>query len=133
MSSTAIWGGEVLSSALSSAKAGQGAMVLREATIDSRLDALREVALTLLGAVDSLRGTQPSANYSIRLQDEVQRFETDLIRTALARTGGNQASAARLLGVKHTTLNAKIKRYNIGCAGNANEAHKDLGAQEIAS
>jgi len=131
--STAIWRGEILSSALSSAKAGQGSMQLREATIDTRLDALQEVALTLLGAVDSLRSAQPSPDRSIRLQDEVQRFETDLIRTALERTGGNQARAARLLGVKHTTLNAKIKRYKIRSDGYSGEAGKNAGDREIAA
>lgn len=133
MSSAAIWRGEGLSSALSTAKASQGSVLLREATFDSRLDALKEVALTLLGAVDSLRGAQPSRGQSIRLQDEVQRFETDLIRAALERTGGNQAGAARLLGVKHTTLNAKIKRFKICCDGAANEAAKDIGNHEIAA
>ena len=133
MSTPAIWRGEILSSALSSAKAGQGATLLREATIDTRLDALKEVALTLLGAVDSLRSAQPSRDHSIRLQDEVQRFETDLIRTALDRTGGNQARAARLLGVKHTTLNAKIKRYKIRCDGYVDEAGKDQSDREIAA
>jgi transcriptional regulator with GAF, ATPase, and Fis domain len=43
----------------------------------------------------------------------VKKFEADLIRAALVRTGGNQARAARLLGVKHTTLNAKIKRHQL--------------------
>jgi transcriptional regulator with GAF, ATPase, and Fis domain len=129
MSSAAIWRGE----GLSSATAGQSSILLREATLDNRLDALREVALTLLGAVDSLRSTQPSRGHSIKLQDEVQRFETDLIRTALERTGGNQARAARLLGVKHTTLNSKIKRYKIVWDGCANEADKDIGDHEIAA
>jgi len=32
---------------------------------------------------------------------------------ALAETGGNQAKAARLLGIKATTLNSKIKLFNI--------------------
>ena len=133
MSSAAIWRGEVLSSALSSARAAQGPMLLREATIDSRLDALKEVALTLLGAVDSLRSAQPTRDHNIRLQDEVQRFETDLIRTALEKTGGNQARAARLLGVKHTTLNAKIKRYRIRCDGSVESADKDIASRERAA
>jgi len=127
--STAIWRNDVLASALSSAKAGQGSVLLREATLDNRLEALRDVAATLLEAVDSLRVAQPSRDHSIRLQAEVQRFETDLIRTALERTGGNQARAARLLGVKHTTLNAKIKRYKIRC----DDAEKDIGDREIAA
>ena len=44
---------------------------------------------------------------------EVERFETHLIKMALAETGGNQAKAARLLGIKATTLNSKIKLFNI--------------------
>jgi len=132
MSSAAIWRGDVLQSALSSAKAGQGSILLREATLDNRLDALRDVAATLLEAVDSLRSAQPSREHNIRLQAEVQRFETDLIRTALERTGGNQARAARLLGVKHTTLNAKIKRYKIRCDGHAEDG-KGITEHEIAA
>ena len=44
---------------------------------------------------------------------EVQRFETALIKLALEQTEGNQARAARLLGLRATTLNSKIKVYNI--------------------
>lgn len=49
----------------------------------------------------------------IDFYDEVQRFETHLIKMALAETAGNQAKAARLLGIKATTLNSKIKLYSI--------------------
>lgn len=45
--------------------------------------------------------------------DEVARFEISLIRHALEITGGNQSRAARLLGMNTTTLNNKIKSYNI--------------------
>src|SRR5258708_22279456 len=119
MSSAAIWRSDVLTSALSSAQAGRGSILLREATLDNRLDALRDVAATVMEAVDSLRTAQPSCHHNITLQAEVQRFETELIRTALERTGGNQAPAYRLLGVKHTTFKAKIKRYNILVNGEA--------------
>jgi hypothetical protein len=49
----------------------------------------------------------------INLYDEVSRFECELIRCALAHTGGNQVRAARLLGLKTTTLHNKIKHYRI--------------------
>ena len=49
----------------------------------------------------------------IDFYDEVQKFETHLIRMALAETGGNQAKAAKLLGIKATTLNSKIKLFGI--------------------
>lgn len=129
MSSAAIWRGK----GISPAKSPPASVLLREATIDNRLNALREVALTLLDAVDSLRSSHPSRDHHMKLHDEVQRFETDLIRNTLEKTGGNQARAARLLGVKHTTLNAKIKRYRIACDANTAEADKEVGDNEIAA
>ena len=79
-----------------------------------RLKTLRELALALLQEVDSIKGSgslesKPSVDFS----EEVRRFETDLIRWALMRTGGHQRRAARMLNLKVTTLNAKIKRYRI--------------------
>jgi DNA-binding NtrC family response regulator len=56
-------------------------------------------------AVDVSRG--------VNFYDEVRRFEIDLIRRALDQTGGHQSRAARLLGMNATTLNSKIKTYNI--------------------
>ena len=44
---------------------------------------------------------------------ELERFETFLIWLALDETGGHQARAARLLNMKPTTLNSKIKLYGI--------------------
>jgi len=49
----------------------------------------------------------------VNFYDQVRRFETDLIRRALDQTGGHQSRAARLLGLNATTLNSKIKSYNI--------------------
>ncbi|MEP6706323.1 MAG: sigma-54 dependent transcriptional regulator [Pyrinomonadaceae bacterium] len=49
----------------------------------------------------------------VNFYDEVRRFEIDLIRRALEQTGGHQSRAARLLGMNPTTLNSKIKTYNI--------------------
>jgi DNA-binding protein Fis len=45
--------------------------------------------------------------------DEVERFEIRLIKLMLKMTGGSQVRAARLLDLKPTTLNAKIKQYGI--------------------
>ena len=49
----------------------------------------------------------------IKFDDVVRQFETNIIKQALIITGGNQARAARLLGIKASTLNYKIKLYNI--------------------
>ena len=78
------------------------------------LDSLREAALTLMREVESLASRQePGDDQKLGLQQEVQRYESELIRHALQRTGGNQRRAAKLLGVKVTTLNCKIKRLGI--------------------
>jgi DNA-binding NtrC family response regulator len=77
------------------------------------LDNLREAALTVLKEVESLTNNQPEPEGQLGLQEEVQRYEMELIRNALQRTRGNQRRAAKLLGVKVTTLNCKIKRYGI--------------------
>ena len=50
----------------------------------------------------------------INFYDEVRRFEIDIIRQALAYTNNHQSRAARLIGMNATTLNSKIKSYNIG-------------------
>jgi transcriptional regulator with GAF, ATPase, and Fis domain len=103
-------------------------MVLHnEVVLDNRLTALREVALTLLREVESLRITEPvNLSRKVRLSDEVQRFEVDLICSALTRTAGNQTRAARLLGVNLTTLNSKIKRYKIPIDGHKQELEKTV-------
>ena len=58
-----------------------------------------------IAALDIVRG--------ISFYDEVSRFEIELIRRALEITGGHQSKAAKLLGMNNTTLNSKIKVYNI--------------------
>ena len=77
------------------------------------IDTLREAAITLLREVESLASQQEPAPVRLGLQEEVQRYESELIREALQRTRGNQRRAAKLLGVKVTTLNCKIKRLGI--------------------
>ena len=81
------------------------------------LDSLKEAAMTLLREVESLASRQPHTNHQqLGLQEEVQRYESELIRSALQRTRGNQRRAAKILGVKVTTLNCKIKRLGIELA-----------------
>lgn len=69
------------------------------------------LALTLLREVENLEEQNTSG--ALDLQSEVHRFEAEMIRSALIRTGGRQRRAARLLGMKTTTLNSKIKRYQL--------------------
>lgn len=79
----------------------------------NKLNDLREAAITLLKEVESLTNSHPEPDRKLGLQEEVQRYEIELIRGALQRTRGNQRRAAKLLGVKVTTLNCKIKRFGI--------------------
>jgi len=44
---------------------------------------------------------------------EVERFEINLIKSALRITGGSQVKAAKLLKLNATTLNAKLKLFKL--------------------
>ena len=90
----------------------------------NRIQHLLELAFSLSKELESLFRDKNFTEQSDRLQtldlsegvdfyDEVQHFETGLIKVALDHTGGNQAKAAKLLRIKPTTLNSKIKLYNI--------------------
>ena len=50
---------------------------------------------------------------SLDLKARVEELEGRLIRTALERSGGNKAAAARLLGVSERTLWYKLKAYKV--------------------
>jgi DNA-binding NtrC family response regulator len=85
-----------------------------DSSVDARLNTLRETVLLLLDEVESLAISKPvDIRNGAHFSDEVRQFEVSLIRTALGRTSGSQTRAAKLLGLKPTTLNAKIKRYGI--------------------
>ena len=88
------------------------------AEIDNRLEALRVLSNSLVREIEALlREKTAGMPGKINLIEEVHRFEKDLIRCALVRTGGKQRQAARLLNVKVSTLNAKIKRYGMDPSG----------------
>jgi len=94
----------------------------RDVPLNAHLENLREIASTLLTEIDSLNRLTPATTSPMDLKDAVKNFEIDLISAALERTRGNQSQAARLLGVKHTTLNAKLKRYQIRYSAPSSEA-----------
>ena len=82
--------------------------------MNHRLKTLRELATTLLSEVEEMASVRPpDIKSGINIYDEVRRYEIELIRRALKLTSNHQARAARLLGVKTTTLNSKIKRYKL--------------------
>jgi DNA-binding NtrC family response regulator len=52
----------------------------------------------------------------LRLPDEgliIRQLEIDLIRQALARSGGNRSHVANLLGLSRDTLLYRLKKYAI--------------------
>jgi len=49
----------------------------------------------------------------IPLKELIEGIEKNVILRTLYRVNGNQKEAAKNLGVKYTTLNEKIKKYNI--------------------
>lgn len=85
----------------------------------NQLEALKSLSQLLLREINSLDGmhatlmSEIGSDKPIKLLDEVQRFEANMIRCALIRSMGNQTRAAKLLGLKATTLHAKINRYKI--------------------
>lgn len=84
------------------------------------ISSLRELTFNLLRKVESIGEVHmPDIESGVDFYDEVSRFEIDLIKRALVRTAGHQRRAARLLNLKVTTLNSKIKHYHIGLVGSA--------------
>lgn len=85
------------------------------ASADVRISSLKILAQSIVREIQSLEAEDSASSAdTLDLQAEVHRFEAELIRCALVRTQGRQRRAARLLGMKVTTLNAKIRRYKIG-------------------
>lgn len=87
--------------------------IIRE-SLSHRIGALKELTKVLLDEVEELETVRSlDISRGINIYDEVRLYETALIRRALRLTGGNQKKAARLLGLLPSTLNDKIKRYQI--------------------
>jgi DNA-binding NtrC family response regulator len=89
-----------------------------------RLEKIKDMASALLQEAESLAHGNALAEASNAVEDlnersrmnffdEVRRFEMRLIGRALELAGGNQARAARILGLGTTTLNYKIKSYEM--------------------
>ncbi|HVQ38329.1 MAG TPA: helix-turn-helix domain-containing protein [Pyrinomonadaceae bacterium] len=100
-------------------------------SVGGNITSLRELTFRLLRKVESIGEAQtPDIENGIDFYGEVSRFEIDLIKRALIQTGGHQRRAARLLNLKVTTLNSKIKHYNISLIDRA-YSYPISGATEI--
>jgi DNA-binding protein Fis len=92
----------------------------KEVNLNRRISVLKDVSQTLSKALDSIEELKmagairlPNVAEGISFYEEVSRFEISLIQLALRYARGNQRNAASLLGLKTTTLNSKIKSYNL--------------------
>ena len=92
--------------------------------VQNRLQRLVSLAYSLLNETESLARdkafTEASANLrslnvaeGIDFYKEVEQFEIELIKLALDHCRGSQVKAAKLLSIRPTTLNSKIKLYGI--------------------
>ena len=79
---------------------------------NSNVSILKNLASKMLMEVESM-DSGPYFSKDFSLVKEVERFEMDMIRHALLVTDGHQLNAARLLGMKATTLHYKIKRFGL--------------------
>ena len=87
----------------------------------SSITNLKELVLRLLCEVQCITEVNKlTIGDGLDFYDEVSRFEIDLIKRALIQTGGHQVQAAKLLNLKVTTLNSKIKHYQINPTGFGN-------------
>ena len=92
------------------------ARVTNDSEVGHNVDQLVVLAKALANEVETLKSelaTDKSHNKPINFYDEVERYEIELIRRALDQSGGNQSKAAKLLHLKSTTLNAKLKHYGL--------------------
>jgi len=131
MESTTIWESDELEIGNSAPANGEDKENRAQAT--SNIKNLRELTLRLLREVQSI-GEVHTVNLEggLDFYSEVSRFEIDLIKRALLQTAGHQGRAAKLLNLKVTTLNSKIKHYNLSLSGYA-EGYPLVQAREIAS
>lgn len=86
----------------------------KESKFDKKIETLQTVAGSLLEEIKSLRFVVDFEDEDgIDFYEKVGRYEAHLIETALERSGGNQAKAARLLNLKPSTLNMKMKNLRM--------------------
>ena len=86
----------------------------RNSEFVDKLDSLRSTIRSLLHEV--ALETQPvniDPENGIDFYENVERFEIQLIESALEATGGRQNRAAKLLNLRTSTLSAKMKALNM--------------------
>jgi transcriptional regulator with PAS, ATPase and Fis domain len=90
----------------------------RSKVLSDRVERLAAITLDLTMEIESLLSCDtvirlPSFDKKIDFYREVRNFEIFLIKRALKQTAGSQVQASNLLRLDSTTLNKKIKSYEI--------------------
>jgi len=80
---------------------------------------LKRLAKLMMDEVSEIEETgELQLGDGFKLDNYIEQFEINIIRYALQLSGNNQLTASRLLGIKATTLNAKIKRFKLSTTAN---------------
>ncbi len=75
-----------------------------------------DLGLSAAPAAAGRVGVAPSGDVQIDFPDagvSLERIEQTLIETAIAKAGGNQSRAARLLGISRDTLRYRLEKYGL--------------------
>jgi len=92
-----------------------------------RIADISRLLRTLNAAVEDLESIDaPDLDGGFDFYNEVERFEISLIKRALRITDGSQVRAARLLNLKATTLNTKIKQFKLLERSSASDVGQDF-------
>lgn len=101
-------------------EAGSGSVDSTNADLTSLVGgkfSIDEVVQTLTNALHNLDLTKNAQEHlpdeGVDFNDAVRSYKISLIKCALRKCRGKQNHAAKLLRLKHTTLNTIIKKYEI--------------------
>ena len=84
-----------------------------------KAEVLKSMALALESKAENPTGFLDfDVKLGLNFYEEVTKFEVKLLTQALTLSHGNQRAAARLLHLKTTTLNTKVKMYRLDVTGN---------------
>ena len=88
----------------------------KTAAENEQIESIKSITNLLLRKIEALEKDLPevvmdASEKNSNLYEVICSFEKKLIRDALRATNWSQKRAAQILGIKATTLNAKIKRY----------------------
>ncbi len=87
--------------------------VIERAIILTRGDEITEDLLPSYLLNESFSSLINEKDEELNFYKKIRRYKIDLIKSALLKSNGVQKKAAKILGVKPTTLNEMIRRYGV--------------------